>query len=73
MGLSNGPDQEEKKLLINLAYDANQPDYIPTIQGITTYKEYEALWYEIENLLPGIDQIQNPKDEQINKHFKRFI
>lgn len=72
MGLNNGPDQEEIKLLINLAYNYLQEELLGEISEIDSYEKYNEMWGRLEMLRPMIDQIPNPTARDILEHIQRL-
>jgi hypothetical protein len=75
MGLNSytGPDQDEKDILVRLAFKAARMDYLEQIAAVETYDQYERLMYELEEMQPAIHQMKNYNQSDITEHIKKFI
>ena len=74
MGLNTHdiPDQEEIKLLISHCYKAMRYDLLEVCEAVSTYEEYNRLWYYLDMNMPMIDQIPNPSQKDINSFIQKL-
>ena len=75
---SNVPDEDERQLLRNLVYTSNLNDSekelaMSAIESCADYRGYEKIQHRLEERQPGIDQIVNPSQKDINKHLKKSL
>lgn len=72
------PTRGERKLLYDLVYesDLNEGERTSAFELIETLKDYalyEKVQHQLEARRKPIDQIQNPKQDTINKHLKKSL
>lgn len=72
------PTQEERNLLIKLAYNSTleELDLDKALEAINTcnnYKLYEKIQHRLESIQKPIDAIVNPSQTDINKHLKASV
>ena len=72
------PTKDERQLLRNLVYESDLNDdekeaAFSLIETCSNYTLYEKIQHQLEARRRSIDTIQNPKQEQINKHLKKSL
>lgn len=75
--IENVPTEGERKILRDLAFSSTldeqkKEEALAMIEGCGNYGLYDKIRYRLESLQPGIDEIPNPSQGNINEHLKRF-
>jgi hypothetical protein len=74
----NGPDQGEKKLLIDLVYSSDlsgdeREKAFEAIETCENYEKYQKIQHKLESRQKSLDEIQNPSQGDIKKHLRKAV